>query len=264
MLREIADKRVDVLERYSAGEFPPQITLGCYYEGPGGEKSCRSGSRSRVKTALQNEAWSYYVDTIEMAGSSEGADAAAIAEIYLALVRILYAFPNSYTTEHLGREILGDLYSRALSSSEPLPAQMNALIRVADWNLLFAAGREKKEAALDAYETLYDQLEQRGFDEPSIDALFSPSVPVVLPAFSPSLLVSSETRGSSGYIDVAFEITKYGQGKSIEILDTSTNTAEAARVRVRDIIKRSRFRPRMANGAFEDPARVVVRHYVKD
>ena len=66
MLREIADKRLDVLERYSAGEFPPQIKLGCYYGGarvataemiPG---SCSSGTSWSVKQALYDEAARYY------------------------------------------------------------------------------------------------------------------------------------------------------------------------------------------------------------
>jgi hypothetical protein len=51
----------------------------------------------------------------------------------------------------------------------------------------------------------------------------------VLPAFSPDRLVSSEAPDSSGYIDVAFEITKYGRGKSVEFLDSSTNATEVAR-----------------------------------
>src|SRR5262245_23685945 len=55
MLREIADKRRDLLERYSNGEFPPQMALGCYYTEPGaadgrqGSKSCHSGSSFRAK-----------------------------------------------------------------------------------------------------------------------------------------------------------------------------------------------------------------------
>ena len=95
-----------------------------------------------------------------------------------------------------------------------------------------------------------------------MEPIKSITVPVVLPTFSPSRLVSSETPGSLGYIEVAFEITKYGEAKSIEILDTSTNTTEAARLRIRDLISWNRFRPRMANGVFEDPSRVVVRYYV--
>src|SRR5262245_57263953 len=33
----IGDKRMDLLRRYRAGEFPPQMVLGCYYDEPGME-----------------------------------------------------------------------------------------------------------------------------------------------------------------------------------------------------------------------------------
>jgi hypothetical protein len=141
---------------------------------------------------------------------------------------------------------------------------MNALLQIADWDLLFAGGRKANDAAFQAYAVLYDQLEQYGLEPQVIDAIFSPSVPVVLPAFSPDPLGSSETPDSSGYIDIAFEITKYGEGEAIEILDTSTNASTDARMRLRYLIGRSRFRPRMAEGLFEDPSRVVARYYVRD
>jgi hypothetical protein len=141
---------------------------------------------------------------------------------------------------------------------------MNALLQMADWGLLYAAGRRKNEAAFQAYETLYERLERERLEQSLIDEMFSSSVPVVLPAFSPNPLASIETPDSEGFLDVAFEITKYGESKSIEVLDTTTNTTEAARVRLREIIRWSRFRPRVANGAFEDPSRVVVRYYVND
>ena len=111
---------------------------------------------------------------------------------------------------------------------------------------------------------LYKRFEDVGVEPAWIDDVFSPSLPVVVPAFVPNPLVSIETAGSAGYIDVAFEITKYGEGKSIEMLDTSTNTTDAARMRLRDLIQWSRFRPRMADSAFEDASRVVLRYYVND
>jgi hypothetical protein len=272
MLREIADKRVDVLERYSAGEYPPQIRLGCYYSGParrdGSEKipgrDCSAGSGHSVKAALYEEARLYYVDTMEIIMRSEGRSADEVPELYLAIVRAMSAVRNDYNTEEQGRGTLRDIHSMLVRYSKPLPAQMNALVQIADWDLLYAGGRQENEAAFQAYEALYEQLRQQGLEQSFIDEIFSPSVPVVLPAFSPSPLVSSEAWDSSGYIDVAFEITKYGQGRSIEILGATANVTEAARMRLRDILKRSRFRPRMAGGAFEDPARVVVRYYVND
>ncbi len=268
MLREIADKRVDVLTRYSAGEFPPQIVLGCYYAEPrrDGDKSCRSGSNFRVRASLRDEARSYYADTIQMVLFSEGQVAAELPELYLAWVRAVYvAFPDDpHNTQHEGGGILRNLHSLAVDNAKPVTVQMNALVQVVDWDLLFAGGREKNTAAFEAYETVYDHIKRVGLDQPSIDAIFSPSVPVVLPAFLPNPLVSIETSGSSGYIDVVFDITKYGEGKGVEILDTTTNTTDVARMRLIDLIKNSRFRPRMANGAFEDPSRVVVRYYVND
>jgi tetratricopeptide (TPR) repeat protein len=272
MLREIADKRVDVLERYSRGEFPPQIELGCYYSRRYGNEipsngggSCRSGTSSSVKQALYEEASAYYFDTIDMIALSEGAQAEDIPELYLAVVRASYAARNDHGTEGYGRGILREIHSMLVKYSKPLAAQMTAWVQVVDWDLLYAGGRQEKAAAFQAYETLYAQLEQKDLEQTFIDEIFSPSVPVVLPAFSPVPLGLSTTPGPSGaYLDVAFEITKHGEGKAIEILSTSTSAADTARLRLRDIIQRSQFRPRMANGAFEDPARVVVRYYVDD
>jgi len=271
MLREIADKRADVLERYSVGEFPPQIELGCYYAGPPrrdglevAPASCRSGSSWSVKQALYDEATRYYFDVMEMIRSSEGPSSDDLPEIYMAVLRASYAARNDYGTEYQGRGMLRAIYERHVKYAAPLPVQMDALLQRVDWDLLYAGGRKKNEAAFQAYEALYERFQQEDLEQSLLDEMFSPSAPVVLPAFMPNPLASNETPGSSGYIDVAFEITKYGEGKSIEILDTSTNTTEAARVRLRDLIKWNRFRPRMANGAFEDPARVVVRYYVND
>ena len=271
MLREIADKRADVLERYSAGEFPPQIELGCYYAGPArrdgteaAPASCRSGSNRSVKLALRDEATRYYYDVMDMIRYSEGPSSDDLPEIDMAVLRASYAARNDYPMEGQGRGMLRAVYERHVKYAAPLPVQMNALLQMADWDLLYASGRKQNEAAFQAYEALYERFQQEGLEQSFIDEIFSPSVPVVLPAFSPSRLVSSETPDSSGYMDVAFEITKYGQAKSIEILDTSTSTTDDARLRLRDLIKWNRFRPRMANGVFEDPSRVGVRYYLND
>jgi hypothetical protein len=226
--------------------------------------SCRSGTSWSVKQALYEETRRYYLDTIDMILPSRGASAEEIPEIYLSAVRAMYAARNDFGTEDLGKGTLRDIHSRLVKYSKPLPDQMNALVNIADWDLLFAGGRQKNEAAFQAYEALYERFQQESLGQSFIDEVFSPSVPVVLPAFAPSRLVSSETPDSSGHIDVAFEITKFGQGRSIEILDTTANVTDDARIRLRDILKRSRFRPRMANGAFEDPSRVVVRYYVNE
>jgi hypothetical protein len=66
MFREIADARRAILARFQAGEFPPEIVLGCYYSelaydsnGTPRRTGCRSGNRRRVIRALGWEASGY-------------------------------------------------------------------------------------------------------------------------------------------------------------------------------------------------------------
>jgi hypothetical protein len=73
IFREIAEGREAVLARYKAGEFPPEIVLGCYYSGweydaTGWHMSgCRSGYRSTVIGALEKEASSYRAEGSDVA-----------------------------------------------------------------------------------------------------------------------------------------------------------------------------------------------------
>jgi hypothetical protein len=98
----------------------------------------------------------------------------------------------------------------------------------------------------------------------SIDAVFSPLTPVVIPAFLPNPLVSKETPESTGYIDVAFDVSKYGRSLRVEILDTTTNATNAAKDRLVRLILRSRFRPRVIDGQFGRTPPIVVRYYVNE
>ncbi len=273
MLREIADKRLDVLERYSAGAFPPQMAFGCYYEPPSAKpgpqpvdrdrSSCNSGSRSRAKQALHDEARRYYLDAYDLL-PSERRSGEARRELDLALLRLAYANRTAYGTEENGRGALRSLHSRAVKDAQPAAVQANDLVQLADWDLLYAAGRKENAAAIQAYETLYAHLREQNLEQAQMDELFAPRLPVVLPAFAPNPLATSESSASSGYIDVAFEITKYGTSQAIEILPTTTSRSERARSRLVTIIETRRFRPRMAAAAFEDPSRVVVRFYVAE
>jgi hypothetical protein len=63
MLHEIADYRRAIFERYQAGEFAPEIVLGCYYSeweydanGMPFRSGCRAGNRLTVIRALRGEA----------------------------------------------------------------------------------------------------------------------------------------------------------------------------------------------------------------
>ena len=98
----------------------------------------------------------------------------------------------------------------------------------------------------------------------SIDEFFSPKTPVVLPTFEPNPLASNVTQASTGYIDVAFEISRYGDGRRVRILDATTNATDADKRGLVELIEGSRFRPRVADGEFARASPVVLRYYLTE
>jgi hypothetical protein len=79
IFRELAEERSALLAKYSMGERPPELYLGCYYaavplryDDTRGERrapldgSCGSGSRSVVIGQIRAEIMMYYADAIEV------------------------------------------------------------------------------------------------------------------------------------------------------------------------------------------------------
>jgi hypothetical protein len=154
----------------------------------------------------------------------------------------------------LGRQSLQRLLAYEIAASAPLPNQVEAFVRLADW--------EGGDQALEKYERALKMLEEAGA-QTAIDEIFSPKTPVVLPAFEPNPLVSDAPQASTGYIDVAFEISR-GQARRVRILETTTNATEADKKRLVELIERSAFRPRVIDGQFARAAPVVLRYYLTE
>ncbi len=258
ILREIGDRRLDILERYSRGEFPPEIVLGCYYATRGAGE-CHAGSRGRAKAALLSEAFSYYASAVETIVRTEGYSSDELPEMLMYLARVSY----EHGRQRLGRNSLRYMLAHTVESSAPVVTQTNALVQIADWDLQFARDRIAANSALDVYRQAYARLEKAGVDEASIRSLFSPDVPVVLPAFLPSPLVSTRTPDTIGYVEVAFDVTKYGESDNVDIVSAANATKEA-QDRLVHVIKTSRFRPIVTDGRVEESARVTLRYYLRD
>ena len=266
IFREIAAKRFDMLEQYRRGEFPAQLVLGCYYKGgpsrrvnrawrERGNQSCTSGSSRRLRGAIAADAISHLRKAAQP-----------------------YVRNKLYTSTEL-REIEEEIFRRGggagalirlldyevLSASSTL-TQVNALIRTADYLLgrSFGRGRSKDASIFALYEDAHRALVQRGIDQASIDAIFSPRIPIVPSTPGPNPLISEKTPESTGHIDIAFDITKYGRSESVDVLDTTTNATRAARRDLIRLIERSRFRPRVTGGEFADSTRVVIRYYLNN
>ena len=168
------------------------------------------------------------------------------------------------TRYHLGRESYRRLIAYDETVSGPAPADGAALARrarahldLADWDLLHSANG----VALDEYARVHEMLSADGQAEPLIEEIFAPPMPVVLPAFLPNPL---ETETSDRHIDVTFEVTRYGEGRRVEILGATPDVSAAAKNELASLIKSSRFRPRVTDGEVARASLVVVRYYVGD
>ena len=267
VLREIGDKRMDLLARYVKGEeFPPQIILGCYYDPirydlMSEQRNCFAGSRRVAIQAILSEAQRYYSDAIRVMQRNELYSSDELRDLERELIRTSYVHGRNPA---VGKESLRRLLAYDVVNAAPRQAQVEALVQMADWDLLFANGRTENNAVLATYEAAYRELEEAGISQASIEETFSPKTPVILPAFLPNPLASEETPRSKGYIDVAFEISKYGKSDGIEIIGSTNNVPDAAKKNLARVIARSTFRPRLTDGRVAESSPIVVRYYLNN
>ncbi len=257
--REAAERRMDFAERYRAGELVPEVVLGCYYQQMG-RKTCTSGSKGYAINAMVSDAQANYVAAIEVLLRNELHSSDELRELEMEIVRSAYLYGGTYSVEQRLRSLL----SYEERSSASALSRISVLVLLADNELGLSRGLNAYESVLGLYEDAYRQLKESDTAQASIDAMFSPQTPVVIPAFLPNPLVSVTPSEPAGYVDVAFRITTQGKSDDIEILSA---TPEVTRTAKRDLIRlilRSRFRPRVTNGQFVDSDPIVVRYYVDE
>lgn len=168
--------------------------------------------------------------------------------------------PNTAVADYgFGRKSLERMLAYETAASVPLHEQVEALVRIADWDLL----NSYNSSALEEYERAYEMLERAGA-QTSIDELFSPKIPVVLPDFAGNPLASDSMQTTAAYIDVAFEISRYGESRAVRILETTTNATDAAEAQLVELIQRSRYRPQVTDGELARASPVVLRYYLTE
>lgn len=280
VLREIGDERMDLLKRYAAGAYVPQIVWGCYYEPPWQRSqtgpsallgSCTSGTKDTAIRSILFEAQRYYRDAIGIIRRNGDSGRPQLRALEMDIVRGSFVYRHyqrpepgalgSYANSayEIGKRRLREILEDDIENSEPLQKRMESLVRIADWDLLF----ENNGAALDAYEQAYGNLHAASSPQASTERLFSPTVPVVLPAFLPNPLVSAQ-KNAAGYIDVTFDITKFGSSQHIHVVDATKSVSRPAKRRLISLIRGSTFRPRVKDGQFANRTPVVLRYYVTD
>jgi hypothetical protein len=158
-----------------------------------------------------------------------------------------------------GRQSLRRLYIYSVASASPPLRQATAILHMADWDLLFSSNG----LAVEGYELAQSMLTRAASNAASLERLFAPAVPVVLPSFEPNPLAPDETRVPTGHIDVAFAITKYGRARDIEIR-AAADATDDAQAELVGLLKSSRFRPRLTDGRFADSPLLDVRYHLYD
>jgi hypothetical protein len=283
IIRDIGDRRIDMLARYDAGEVVPDIVFGCYFNNAGqydearrrgsqpvmssskgvmDNSTCATGSRRLARQALASETVSFYVESARImmrSGQASGDDA---REIVTKLLTISYRSSNY----RIGRWGLESLLSYQEDNSESPISRARTLALLGDWDVLFSQhfGTQYSDAAASTYEQAMALLTENGIGQDAIDSIFSPQVPVFLPAFMPSNLVSEQTPEFTGYADVTFEIEDSGKTSRVRIVDTSADAPRAVLRDLENTIRHGRFRPIAANGRLLESAPVSVRYYIND
>ena len=147
-------------------------------------------------------------------------------------------------------------YGTAVPATQ-LQSRLEAHLQLADWDLLYS----RNGLALEQYARVLAQIETTVVAAPLIAEIFAPAVPIVLPTFLANPL---QTPSSVRYIDVAFEITRFGESRRVEILGAAANVSDADKNDLLALIKGSRFRPRVTDGELARAAPVALRYYLND
>ncbi|MGD8340562.1 MAG: hypothetical protein PVH89_07240 [Gammaproteobacteria bacterium] len=284
--RDVAERRMNILRRYDSGEFPPEIVLGCYYDDTGvynelyrvGSRPitamkdldpvraqettfrrCRSGSQRTARRALLLDAQGYYARAVATLLSNDERSDAELEELLTTIVDISY----QYETPSIGRQGLLRLVAQADENPEEVLPRVEAMVQLADWDLLSATnyGRIMAEAALETYREAYGLLREHGIDEAEIEAIFAPDIPVVLPAFTGNPLAPEDPPQSESFIDISFVVRSDGRADEIEVLQATEDVSRADERGLIRLIKRGRFRPRVIGGEFAEAAPVTLRYY---
>lgn len=260
ILHELGDKRMDLLARYLGGELPPQLFLGCYYQGPPrpglqmNTGSCTAGSKQVAAGTMLIEAQRLYLDAIRVFHQQKAYSSGELRELENKVIQGSYT-GGAYET---GRQSLQRLISYDAASAEPLARRVGTFVEIGDWDLLF----DQRPSALEIYEDTYAFLQERG-EQAAIDALFSPATPHMLPRFVEDPSAPSRAASATGHVDMAFEVTRYGTTRRLEVLRTS-NASKEARGDILRLVSRARFRPIVEDGEFARATPVVVRYYVEE
>jgi hypothetical protein len=168
----------------------------------------------------------------------------------------------SYRT---GTDILQSRIARLEQQPNPdLQRLAKARIELADWLLI----SNRRMSAVDLLEETHEQLVAASVPPADLNTLFNPPLPQEIPTF----LVPGYSRADlgipedallkyRGYVDLEFEVNRFGNPSSIHVLGTSPDTDEEIPAHLVNYIRYSQFRPRMQDGSVRNSDRYQLRYH---
>lgn len=248
--RELADRKMDLHRRFVAGEYAPEIEppFVAHY----------------TQESLLGQAWNGYWNAISVLRENGQYSSDELRDLEMTIVRSAYQAggapreSSQWNYYEVGKRSYQRLLADAVEGARPPADRALAVVEMADWELLFS----RYSAALELYETAHAELEEQAPGDTSIDRLFAPRIPVVLPTFLANPLASKPTAESAPHIDVAFDVDRYGFSRRVDVVEASAAVSVDAKRELVQSIERSRFRPSFADGKIAHRSRVVVRYFV--
>lgn len=256
ILRRAGDRQVELFQLYVDRALPPQITIEV-----GPEMAGRRPLPPARSAAIGAE--KLYLDAIAVLHRTGAFDHEALPELERKLVSTYYAERTQTgpdrgrieAIERLGRQAYERLIAYAAAGSGTLEERARALVELGDWELVFT----KNATALDRYREAYAMLADAGGHDALLAELFTPDTPIALPTFVPNRFVPPST-SDARYVELEFDISKYGKTRAIHVTDLNGDEAEqAAQAMIRTIARR-RFRPMLVDGEPMRASSVVVRY----
>lgn len=245
IFREAAEREVGEYERYLKGDIPATLTIGSIANSP---QAMAAGGVWRARRLYNEAIWGLMSNPRE--------NKAELADLEEGLARTYYLEASNRARYYVGVDDplyglgLGSYQRRVgytgVGSSIEAVDYARALIELADWSLLFS----RNGTAVKRYAQVYSMLVDQRVPESSIQEFFPSNMPVFLPTFAPPPLEGVIVAGSSDYVDVDFEIGKYGQPRKVNIVAVAGRDAAAISKQLAAAIGNGRFRPSpVAEGA---------------
>ena len=267
---EVADARVENVERYLHGEEIPHAHISIGFNGAdtsAGEPAGTVALRTLFAAQVDYERAIRAILTI----APRSADAPSLRELEADLVKTyylhyqyfkLFMYQQPTTYDRASAHNLGvNSYLRRIRYSEvfrsPNIEIAGERLELGDWHILFG----ERELAFAAYRTARDMLVRDGATPEQLEAFFCPTTAVVLPTFAASFVDADEAAAYRGYIGVAITLDGAGRSTRVDVTERSTEATDAIVQRLKKYVAKSVFRPRFENGDWLSEDRVSLRYY---